>query len=266
MNTHPDPEQLSAYIDGELTGTGRDDLEQHLTGCSDCSATVHALRATLADMRALPSPVPSEQDQWALRSAIAKARRRPAERYRRWVIGAGSAAAAAAAIVGVVSLASNNAPKTFAPNKEVRAPVLGAPSALAPPPTIQIDPTNYNSRTARSLLVSMMDAGPAYTQASPAPVQNGITHGAGSSTSTTLRSSASAADQSKYGPKIAACEHEIFSHGSGGRRAVTYIIGRYDSTPAFFLIYTLVVSGKTKTEMWVVQQSNCYIRLFLPPQ
>src|SRR5437660_8141806 len=99
MSTHPDPEQLSAYVDGELTGDERDDLEQHLTGCSDCSATLRALRATLADMRALPAPVPSEQEAWALRAAIAKARKRPATRYQRWAIAAGSVAAVAIAVV-----------------------------------------------------------------------------------------------------------------------------------------------------------------------
>ena len=99
MSTHPDPEQLSAYVDGELTGTDRDDLEQHLTGCSQCSATLRSLRATLADMRALPSPAPSEQESWALRAAITKARRKPAERYRRWVIAASGVAAVAVAVV-----------------------------------------------------------------------------------------------------------------------------------------------------------------------
>ena len=141
MNTHPDPEQLSAYIDGELTGTDRDDLEQHLTGCSDCSATVRALRATLADMRALPSPVPSEQDQWALRSAIAKARRRPAERYRRWIVGAGSAAAVAAAIVG--GLALNHTAKNTPRNSAAKALEGTARLPLnSGSPEIQFDSTN----------------------------------------------------------------------------------------------------------------------------
>jgi len=262
MNPHPDPEQLSAYIDGELTGTDRDDLEQHLTGCSECSATVRGLRATVADMRALPSPALSEQDQWALRSAISKARRRPAERYRRWVVGAGSAAAVAAAIVGVLSLNHNKANTTSGrASSEVHAPALGAPSAQVP---IQVDQTNYNSSTARSLLLSTSNVyfAPAQPQAAP------TTKTAQAGTSSTLDSTISAplADQSRYGPQIATCERDIFSSGSGGARAIAYVVGRYESTPAFFLIYSVVVGGKTEKEMWVVRQSDCYIRLFLAPQ
>jgi anti-sigma factor RsiW len=255
MSPHPDPELLSAYIDGELTGTDRDDLEQHLTGCSECSATVRGLRATVADMRALPSPALSEQDQWALRSGIAKARRKPAERYRRWVVGAGSAAAVAAAIVGAVSLTSHNPPKTAAHPGEATAPFLGPAHIAGSPPSIRIDPTNYNSTSARSLLSSA-----SFSTSVPAPrsVQDGTASGA--------QTNASSAVQATYGSQIDRCEREIFSHGSGGARATAYIVGRYDNTPAFFLIYSVVVGGKTKTEMWVVQQSNCYIRLFLAPQ
>jgi len=258
MRTHPDPEQLSAYIDGELTGTDRDDLEQHLTGCSECSATLRGLRATVADMRALPSPVPSEQDAWALRSAIAKARRKPAERYRRWVIGAGSAAAVAAAIVGVVSLSHNSPKATFGQkNESVRAPVAGA---VAPPsPSIQTDSRNYNSTSARQLLASLQDAGQAYA---PSAAQGGTTH----STAGTEQKSLSFAEENTYRAEIAKCERDVFSQGSGGARAISYIVGRYDSTPVFFLIYSVIMSGKTETEMWVVQRSDCYIRLFVAPQ
>src|SRR5260221_5873418 len=147
MSTHPDPEQLSAYIDGELTGTDRDDLEQHLTGCSDCSATLRGLRATVADMRALPSPVLSEQDHWALRSAISKAQRRPAERYKRFAVAA-SGIAAALVVISVLSVISRTASSTFSHtgNSVNTGPEAGA---LAPaPPSIRIDNTNYNSTSA----------------------------------------------------------------------------------------------------------------------
>lgn len=259
MSTHPDPEQLSAYIDGELTGADRDDLERHLTGCSECSATLRGLRATVADMRALPSPAPSEQDLWALRSAISKARRGPAERYRRWVVGVGSAAAVAAAIVGVLSLNHNKINTTSANQKTGEAAI---PSAVtAPPPNFLIDETNYNSTSARSLLVSFHDGVPTFAAAGPN--QGGTTV---PSPRTAEQKSLSSTDQTAFSSRIGACEREVFSHGSGGARAIAYIIGRYESTPVFFLIYSVSVSGKTKTEMWVVQQSNCYIRLFLAPQ
>jgi len=267
MSTHPDPEQLSAYIDGELTGTDRDDLEQHLTGCSECSATLRGLRATVADMRSLPAPVPSEQDLWALRSAIAKARRGPAERYRRWVVGAGGAAAVAAAIVGVLILNHNTTNSTF--GKTNQSSHLAAAPSSSTRPSIEIDPANYNATTARQLLVSLRDTfGVPQAFAPAAPAISGGAQGGGGTTTITngATKAASSADQRTYAPQIATCERDVFSRGSGGARALAYIVGRYESTPAFFLIYSVVVSGKTKTEMWVVQQSNCYIRLFLAPQ
>ena len=259
MTTHPDPELLSAYIDGELTGSDRDDLEQHLTGCSECSATLRGLRATVADMRALPSPVPSEQDSWALRGAIAKARRKPAERYRRWVIGAGSAAAVAAAIVGVVSLSHNTQKATFGGKSNEATSGRALVPLNSGSAEIRFDTTNYNSSPAKQLLYPPAATLPAYA---PGASQTSAAH----STNGTEQKDVSLADQNKYRPEITKCERDVFSRGTGNARAISYIVGRYDSTPVFFLIYSVNVSGKTKTEMWVVQQDNCYIRLFLPPQ
>ena len=262
MNTHPDPEQLSAYIDGELTGVDRDDLEQHLTGCSECSATLRGLRATVADMRALPSPVPSEQDLWALRSAISKARRRPAARYRRFV-GAASGVAAVGIVIAVLSVIGHTTSSTFGRTSTgVYNQKQLAPQAAGSPPAILTDATNYNSTSAKSLLSSfgyaIPQAGPVEA-ASPPSTTHGVANGSESQTF-------SSADKATFGSQIATCERDIFSSGSGGARALAYIVGRYESTPAFFLIYSVVVSGKTKTEMWVVRQSDCYIRLFLAPQ
>jgi len=259
MSTHPDPEQLSAYIDGELTGADRDDLEQHLTGCSECSATLRGLRATVADMRALPSPVLSEQDHWALRSAISKAQRRPGERYRRFLVGAGGIAAVAAAIVGILALNQATTSSTFSHtgaevNNGDQIPAIAGPTNS--PPSIQTDSTNYNSTSARGLLLSFNGS-----RTSGLP-QNGP----GPAAYSAARKSIPAADQAAYTDQISRCETDVFSHGSGGARAIAYIVGHYESTPAFFLIYSVVLSGKTKSEMWVVRQSDCYIRLFLAPQ
>lgn len=253
MSTHPDPEQLSAYVDGELTGTIRDDLEQHLTGCSDCSATVRALRATLADLRALPAPVPSEQESWALRAAIAKARKGPAERYRRLVIAAGGIAAVAAAIaVGVTFSSSPH--KAMTSDSEARAPQA---AAVAPAP-IEIASTNYTSRSARSLLASAVNAAAGFSAVAPTP--------AGSTLGGTLDHQVSDAERTRYEPQIARCERDVLSSGSASPRPLEYVIAKYEGTPAFFMLYSVVVGGKTKTEMWVVRESDCYIRLFLAPQ
>lgn len=262
MKTHPNPEQLSAYIDGELTGADRDDLEQHLTSCSDCSATVRALRATLADLRALPSPAPSEQGSWALRAAIAKARKKPAQRYGRWVIAAGSVAAVSIAIA-VFSIGGSSPSKKQA-GRGTEGPVFGAapaPAALAP--VIQIDPTNYTSKSAKTLLATVVRD----TLNGYAALPSAAPHGQGGTTSSTnTRTTANSSDLSTYGGQISQCQSLVLSQNSGGARAIAYVVGRYESTPAFFLIYSVVVSGKNKTEMWVVRQSDCYIRLFVAPQ
>lgn len=262
MSAHPDPEQLSAYVDGELTGADRDDLEQHLRGCSDCSATVRALRGTLADMRALPQPVPSEQTSWALRSAIAKARKKPAERYRRWMVGAGTVAAAVIAIVAV-SLNTNTHRETFGASRPNQAADALGSSAVP----IAIDQnTNYTQASATALLSSYAPQAPKAAAANPSP-SDGRSLGQTTQTFNAEHMTTLApAEQARYAANIRTCESSIFSTGSGGARAVAYVVGKYESTPVFFLVYSVVASGKSKTEMWVVQQSDCYPRLFLAPR
>jgi hypothetical protein len=254
MKTHPDPEQLSAYVDGQLTDTERDDLEQHLTSCSECSASLRALRATLADMRALSSPAPSEQESWALRAAIAKARKRPAERYRRWVVAASGIAAAAIAF-GIFSVTTSGRKNQSETHPRTLA------GAVAGTAAIQIDPTNYTSASATTLLTSFQGKDvPAFAAASPAA---GLSGGTEATSSRGGRTTATDAQRSAYLSQITRCQSEILAKDTSGARARAYIVGRYDGTPAFFLVYAV---GTGKSEMWVVQQKDCYIRLFLAPR
>src|SRR5918996_3844924 len=101
MGSHPELEQLSAFLDGELEASERSALEAHLPSCAECRSTLDALRATIADLGELPEAVPTEQDSWALRSAISRARR-PARRWQRAAWAAGAVAAAAIAVVAIV--------------------------------------------------------------------------------------------------------------------------------------------------------------------
>jgi len=174
------------------------------------------------------------------------------------MVGVGGAAAVAAAIVGILVLNQTTTSSTFSnTGAEVgngNVPAIAGP-ALAPP-SIQSDSTNYNSTSAKSLLVAIYDG----------VAQPSAQGGDSSPTFSAERKSVSAADQATYTDQISRCESEVFSHGSGGARAIAYIVGRYENTPVFFLIYSVVVGGTTRSEMWVVQRSNCYIRLFLAPQ
>jgi anti-sigma factor RsiW len=57
-------EQLSAHIDGELTGMRRLRLRLHLAGCDACSAVARSLRTTIERLHELedsfvPEPAPS---------------------------------------------------------------------------------------------------------------------------------------------------------------------------------------------------------------
>jgi anti-sigma factor RsiW len=101
MNSHPELDQLSAYIDDELEPAERVVLEAHLPSCAECTSTISALRATISDLALLPEAAPTEQDSWALRSAISRARK-PLGRWQRVAWAAGAVAAAAIAVVAVV--------------------------------------------------------------------------------------------------------------------------------------------------------------------
>jgi hypothetical protein len=56
-NEH-DEEQLSAYLDGELTARQAENVEQHLATCHACAALLEELRDTRALLSALPTQTP----------------------------------------------------------------------------------------------------------------------------------------------------------------------------------------------------------------
>lgn len=272
MTTHPDPEQLSAYIDGELNDDERDELEQHLTGCSECSATLRALRATLADMRALPAPEPSAQESWALRSAINKARKGPAKRYRQWVAAAATIAAVFAFIVVLGNL--KTASSTFSPTGTF---VENGP-ATAPRATqlslIEIDPTNYTSASAPQLLDTPVYMAPAVGAAPPVATPSaagsagGTGRGGGLAGSSDSHKSIPLTDteRASYLTAIQRCEQQVLPADTSRLRASRFIVGTYEGTPVFFLVYSVTSGNENKLELWVVQRKDCYIRFFVPPR
>ena len=253
MNNHPEPEQLSAYVDGQLDGAERDDLEQHLTGCSDCSATVRGIRATLADLRALPTPAPSETDSWRLRAAVADKRKRPAAHYRQWVAAAGIAAA----VIGLVVITTGRTASSTFSHTGAEVASGGAERAPASLPPIEVLTNDYTASSATGLVARSFAGsvgGPVAAQpktATPAPT---IVDGTSQSYSSQI---------SGYLSQIQGCERTIFPSGSAHPTPVRYVVATYKETPAFFLVYEV---GSSKLELYVVQVSDCYIRLFLPPR
>ena len=62
----PDREvHLNEYVDGTLPATERAVLDRHLAECAGCREAVAALRALVADARALPESIESGRDLWS---------------------------------------------------------------------------------------------------------------------------------------------------------------------------------------------------------
>ncbi|HXG11820.1 MAG TPA: hypothetical protein VNK04_18840 [Gemmataceae bacterium] len=117
----PDPQELAAYVDGELAPEACGRIEAWLAEHPEAAAEVEALRCLARLWQAAPPPEPSEA-AWSRTAArieaalTAAARARPGRRLRRaW----GLAALAAAAAV-------------------VLAVILSRPAGVAPPPAPEV--------------------------------------------------------------------------------------------------------------------------------
>ena len=95
MNAEPQLEELSAYLDHELTGSARQDLESHLAGCDTCRRRLEALKETVQAVRGLPLETPA-------RSFTIPAQRRQSQHWEpaAW-IGGLAAAAVLTVVVGL---------------------------------------------------------------------------------------------------------------------------------------------------------------------
>lgn len=86
MTCEPYRNQLLEYVDGNVTGGARAEIEAHLAHCPGCRQEVQALRDTLALVARMPAPEPPEtfwqQYLRELRQQIAPAPRLP--RLRDW--------------------------------------------------------------------------------------------------------------------------------------------------------------------------------------
>jgi hypothetical protein len=71
-------------------------------------------------------------------------------------------------------------------------------------------------------------------------------------------------NRANYLSMIQACERLVLPANSSNLTPQRYIVGTFEGTPVFFLIYSVISGGETKLELWAVQQSDCYIRYFVP--
>ncbi|MFN2613317.1 MAG: anti-sigma factor [Actinomycetota bacterium] len=238
--THPGSEELSAYVDDELTQPERVALEGHLPGCAECRATLDVLRATLTQMNELEDVVPTPQEAWALRSTIARARKRGSTMWR-WSAGIAGAAAAVVAII-VVTLGGRPGGEHFA-------------GRFANAPQASLAVGNVGRLDARSVpsLLAEGDTRSAPAPAAAAPALKGAGPG-----STGFEASSNALDD------IHRCERKAFANDSAKKTPLRYDVGtwvaRDGSKDAFFLVYTL--PGSTR-ELWVLAQGSCDVLYFL---
>ncbi|HYM51045.1 MAG TPA: zf-HC2 domain-containing protein [Candidatus Limnocylindrales bacterium] len=104
----PELEELSAYVDHELTGTARQELEAHLESCETCRRRLEAVRQTVTAIQELPVEAPPRP--FTIPAQREQPRRVPA------VFGWAGGAAAAALLVVVVGVSLGHLPRGGAGN------------------------------------------------------------------------------------------------------------------------------------------------------
>lgn len=246
-----DQERLSAYLDAELSAAERAEVEAHVGGCESCRANLNALRATVTEMRSLGEPVPSEQDSWALRAAIARERRGQSRRARLPVAIGGVAAAIIAFAAFTMRGPTEN------------SGLESAKLALGATPPILLQDQNYDATSARSLLaggsarlLGGSEADSAGTTGAPAPAQ-ALPVSPDSGSASTTRGTGGDNAEGDTG-RIPKCEKAIFPEGVP--QAVSYIAARFDGRAAYLLIYAL--PDPARLELWVVAQNSCEVLFF----
>lgn len=101
MRSHPS-DQLSAYVDGELTLEEASEIAAHLAECAHCREVVSDLRTVPMLLCSLPEPSPAPSFLLRTRARLeATHARKPG--LPRWLI-AGAVAAAAAALLVLLPL------------------------------------------------------------------------------------------------------------------------------------------------------------------
>jgi anti-sigma factor RsiW len=99
-------EELTAYVDGELSAVEAARVRTHLTSCGDCRATEALLRRTLTELAALPAFEPSSGLRRRVMAQVELLPRPWTERFRHWlrpsVLAPAGVALATAVVVAVV--------------------------------------------------------------------------------------------------------------------------------------------------------------------
>jgi negative regulator of sigma E activity len=249
MDTHTELELLSAYLDGELDAGERARLDAHVPACAECSETLQGLRATLTDLGTLPEPVLGEQESWALRSAILRARR-ASTRRQRFAWASGAAAAAVVAVVAIVATQGGSSNETAtAPQKPVEA--LDASATV-----FSVD-RNFDAASAHDELLAVAGAKTrSYSALSmPTPVAGPI---AGGAPTQALPPSEIARRPAESTPELDHCVSVVRSSTQELLQAKQFEIARYEGKNAFLLFF----ATSARIELWVMSRPSCQVLYF----
>jgi hypothetical protein len=265
MSTHEEFSLLSSYVDGELGESERAALEAHLPSCAECATTLAALRATIADLRALDEPAPDERQAWALRSAIARARKRERNRGR-FTVAAGGVAAALVAVVAVVFQGQK-------PGTSITASELNNKSESSA--IVMASDQNYDATSARGIFTLAITGPPASVGITSAG--SALTDNATSGTGETYADRGLPAGQSAQRPApepnvpvppvsvsedLRACESRVLAPPHEPARALLYLYARFDGESAYFMVYEVPADSPARRELWIVRPKTCDLLRF----
>ena len=262
MRVHRHPEQLTAFLDGELDAQERSEIEAHLETCEECRGIVEALRATVSDLVLMPAPLPSPQDSWALRSAILRERatvRPPARRWQRIAMASGAVAAAAIAFVVIIIATNGGGGKSnIARNK----------TALANASVYQTD-ANYDALSAQARLYAL--AGGANSARAPGAGEAPSASSQDSGAARTLSGAPSTSDAETFAflsrsseklsatpDDLAQCAQVVRDATTGDFQALEFEIAQYEGKPAFLLFFR----AGDRIELWVMARGTCDLLYF----
>jgi len=243
MSPHRESEELSAYVDGELDAIERARVEQHLSACAECRATLDEVQSARSALRELPEPRLSAEQIATLDAAVERAAASPPKRSRfRVVVGGAVAVAAVAAAFAIV-------PHLHSPPR--------ATSGLAAPAVPVSGP--YDSASARAALLAFAASAP-HRQAGFGANGGGLSSSAPQSKA--LGQNPATVDS--LAPTD--CDARIRSAGDDVRldhtQDATFVDKDGKATPATLLFYLAPASKPTRAELWVVRPSDCFTLFF----
>jgi len=250
VNSHPDTEALSAFLDGEAP-----EVDTHVATCAECRRHLDALRRVRSAV-GTPVPPPSPRTRDAAVGAAVDAVDKPApERRRQWTVVVAAGAVAAALLVGLVvtragtsSKSSKTAAGAVSPNL-VRAGDLG-------------DVGDAQGLRAK-IEPQLTPTAAAHAPSKPTPAA-GPAAGAGAQ-STTDQRVASAARQTEA-PRCEGAARAL----QRGRDLLVYVAtARWQGTPADVFGFSPAgapVTGSpgrpTPTRVYVLARSDCHLLVF----